>query len=122
MTSVGLYLNGKSVTQMPIEMDFSNNNYSKAYHHFFEATGKLTGEQTNSVTKTEYKIGYCLFPFILSATQILDTCGQLPVEGSLRLEIKFKNPLSEALTLIAYGEHDASLVVDGRGNVSTYVR
>lgn len=119
--SVALYCNGKLTTNAPLEMDFSKNIYSKAYHHFYEALGKLNGTDTNSITKPEFKVGYCLFPFILSATQILDTCGQLPIQGTLRLELKFSSAPSESLTLISYAEYDASLVIDANGNASTYL-
>lgn len=96
--------------------------YAKLYHHFNEAIGKLGGEQCNSITKPEYKVGYMMIPILLSHTQIVDSCGQSSgLNGSLKLEIKFGSTASEAMTLIAYAEYDASLCIDKSGNASTFV-
>lgn len=88
ISSVGLYVNSKCVTGYPIETSYLSGLYARAYAQFLEGAGNLNTDRTNSITKSEFKRGYCLYPFILSSTQFLDTCSEVPKEGTVRLELK----------------------------------
>lgn len=118
ISSVGLYVNSKCVTGYPIEMAFVAGVYARAYAQFLEGSGNLNTDRTNSITKTEFKRGYCMFPFILSSTQFLDSRAEVPKEGTLRLELKFSAATTETLTVICYAEFDAQLQIDKNLNVS----
>lgn len=117
VSSIGLYLNSKCVTQTPIEMVYSSNQFARAYANFFEGCGKLNTSQSNSIKKSEFKDGYCLYPFILSNSQ-LSECADPITEGVIRLEIKFATAPKETLTVLVYAEFTAQLEIDKSHNVS----
>lgn len=120
ISSVGLYVNSKCVTGYPIETDFKPdvNLYARAYAQFMEGCGKLNTERSNSITKSDFRRGFCLFPFILSSTQLLDSCSEVPQEGTVRLELKFNVASSETLSVICYAEFDTQLQIDKNFNVT----
>lgn len=120
ISTVGLYVNSKCVTGYPIETDFKTdvNLYARAYAQFMEGSGKLNTERANSITKSDFRRGFCLFPFILSSTQLLDSCSEVPQEGTVRLELKFNMASTETLSVICYAEFDAQLQIDKNLNVT----
>lgn len=70
------------------------------------------------MTKEEYRDGFYLYPFVLSLTQILDECAEIPVEGVLKLEIRFSIASTESMTLIVFSEFDTQIHIDKDSNMN----
>lgn len=120
VSSVGVYVNGLCVTQEPIDVDYSSGLYARAYHQLYEGTGKLANGFPNSITRPDFKKGYCIYPFIISPLQHLDEAeiADVPTAGIVRVELKFSAATSESLTALILAEFDSQLMVDKNYNVA----
>lgn len=118
VSGIALYVNSKCVTGTPIECNYKNDNYSKMYNQFLEGTGKIFSKHGSMISKSEYKRGFNLYPFILNATQTLDDCAEVPQEGTIRLDIKFDTAPSSPLTVLVYAEYDRQILIDSSYNCS----
>lgn len=118
VSNITVYLNGVSMSS--ISTDYSNNQYSNAYHQLFEGTGKLYSNNSNSISYKNFKTGFCLLPFNLSPTSALEqeTCGNPPLEGVLKIEIKFGTVPGNALTVLLWAEFDAVMQINKNFEVS----
>lgn len=119
LSSIAVYVNSQCITQNPIEMSFPQG-YSRVYHQFLEATNKLTSGYSNSISKTDFRRNYCIYPFIISPTQRLEegNCSDLARDGSVRIELKFAAAPTETLTVLVYAEFDAIATFDAALNAS----
>ena len=55
LTSAGVYVNGKSLPQNPMKVDFASDDYLEAYRSMFAAAGKLYRDEGFHIDRTEYK-------------------------------------------------------------------
>jgi hypothetical protein len=110
-----LKLSSKSVPYSSgIEMDFEGNCYQQAYRTLFQNIQEVG----NDITYADYKNGYTLFAFSLSP----DQCSgaehfSLFKDGSLDLDIEFKNSINKSLTTIFFLEFDSVIEVSKQRNI-----
>ena len=110
-----LYIDGVQVPSKPLQPDFKTNNmYIDAYHTLFSGTGIHYLNEGNSISREAYANGYCLFAFDLtpdlSANQ--DTHWNLVKHGSVRIDVRFDDPLSSTVNCIIYAEYENILEID----------
>ena len=84
----------------PLQSDFKTNiMYVDAYHTLFSGTGIHYLNESNSIFCEAYADGCCLFAFVLtpdlSANQ--DTYWNLIKHGSVRIDVRFYDPLSSTV-------------------------
>lgn len=120
LKSLGVYVNGKCLTQQPIQMDYENDLYAKAYQQFLEGSDNIYNDREAAITKTEFKYGYNLYPFIIAPKTSFSNCECLDTldEGVVRIEMAFDEKLEETVTLILLAEFDAQLLIDKNYNVT----
>ena len=104
-----LYIDGVQVPSKPLQSDFKTNNmYVDAYHTLFSVAGIHYLNEGNSISREAYANGYCLFAFDLtpdlSANQ--DIHWNLVKHGSVRIDLRFDDPLSSTGNCIIYAEYE----------------
>lgn len=84
----------------------------------FASTGINFGDSGNNITREEYADGFALIGFDLTEDLgASENHWSLPRQGSLRIDLQFEKPLSEAIVVILYAEFDSLLEIDSERNV-----
>jgi len=65
----------------------------------------------------EYPFGYALYAFDLSPDLTDDEKFELLRTGSVRLQLKFSQRLTDPITIIIYAEYQNMVEIDRNGNV-----
>lgn len=84
----------------------------------FTSSGIFFSDAGNCITREDYRKGFALLGFDLTEDlSASDNHLGIPGQGSLRLDITFAKPLTEAITLLIYGEFDNIIEIDKDRNV-----
>lgn len=110
--SLALFSDGQQYPSKALKPSFDKNTYARSYFTLFSATGSAWKDQGNYISYEDFKNGFCLFCFDLTASMMDDYAVEIPKTSSLRLEVNFKNPLSSPLHIIAYAEADGLIEID----------
>ncbi|XP_015594342.1 uncharacterized protein F54H12.2-like [Cephus cinctus] len=88
--------------------------YVEAYHTLLSGTGMHFLNEGNSISRSAYADGYCLFVFDLTPNLSANsnTHWNLIKHGSLRIEVRFDEPLAATVNCIVYAEYDNVLEID----------
>lgn len=106
-------LDGENVCGTPLNFDFANQKYMRAYDGLFHAFNRSYADTGTDITYEDFRDRYALFCFDLTA----DGCGnntnhfELIKQGNLRLKLHFQRPLEDSITLIVYGEFESILEI-----------
>lgn len=91
--------------------DFENNNFVTAYmQSIVRNMGNLNKNMNNGIDLLEFKTRYPFFTFVLSPDFDINQT-QIPKQGNLRLDIKFKKALPEPASVIVYGVFDSEIQI-----------
>ena len=109
-----------SDTLIRLDFDFDNGNYVEAYHTLMRSTGQYKGGRSMLVDYHDFGNGTMILVFDLTARGECNS-EQFTVKklGNLRINLKYKNALTETNNLILYGEFDGVLTIDADRNVFT---
>lgn len=117
ITEVGIYVNGQPHSLNPIGMNFAENTHYKMYYHMLEAlqTADPTQGHTINITRDDFKNGFTIFCFDMSADQYggLNHYSIYNTPANVQLRIKFRQTNNaENITLIIYYELGAKMMID----------
>ena len=109
-----------SDTLSRLDFDFDNGNYVEAYDTLMRSTGQYKGGRSMLVDYHDFGNGMMILVFDLTARGECNS-EQFTVKklGNLRINLKYKNALTETNNLILYGEFDGVLTIDADRNVFT---
>ena len=109
-----------SDTLIRLDFDFDNGNYVEAYDTLMRSTGQYKGGRSMLVDYHDFGNGTMILVFDLTARGECNS-EQFTVKklGNLRINLKYKNALTETNNLILYGEFDGVLTIDADRNVFT---
>lgn len=118
--SVSFFVDSINIPSKPFECDFPTNQYIRAYHSLFEGSNINHSDIGNNISRADYPNGYAL----LAVDFTPDLCSSaahvsLPKTGSLRIDVRFANPLDESITAIVFAEFDGLIEIDQYRNVVT---
>ena len=82
----------------------------------FSSTRKLNRDEGNGISRDDYKDGYALYAFDLTADLGEDDHFNLVKHGNVRLALKFADTLV-TVTIIAFAEFDNVIEMDHDRNV-----
>jgi len=115
---IGLYLDGQQQHAIrPIEPNFVDGQYIRAYNTIFAGTGKLGSDEGLFVSREDYGNGYTLYAFDLTTDLREDDHFSLVRQGSVRLALKFAQALPATVTVIAYAKFENVIEIDRNKNV-----
>jgi hypothetical protein len=100
------------------EPDFKTNNCLREYMSLFQSNGLLGKNCVLPINFDEFKNGYTNFQWNLSENRNGANSNSSP-RGNLQLELKFSEPLTEAVNVILYGILDSTVMVSGDMEVAT---
>lgn len=111
---LSLYVDGVQIPSKPLQPDYMNCMYIDCYHTLFSGTGIHFLNQGNSISRSDYPLGYCLYAFDLTPDLSAndDTHFNLVRHGSVRLEVRFSSVLPETVNCVIYAEYDTILEID----------
>ena len=109
-----------SDTLIRLDFDFDNGNYVEAYDTLMHSTGQYKGGPSMLVDYHYFGNDMMILVFDLTARGECNS-EQFTVKklGNLRINLKYKNALTETNNLILYGEFDDVLTIDADRNVFT---
>jgi len=113
-----VYLDGQQQHAVrPIEQNFADGQYIRAYNTVFAGTGKLGADEGLFIDREDYASGYALYAFDLTADLGEDDHFSLLRQGNVRLTLKFANALAATVTVVAYAEFENVIEIDRDRNV-----
>ena len=109
-----------SDTLIRLDFDFDNGNYVEAYDTLMRSTGQYKGGRSMLVDYHDFGNGTMILVYDLTARGECNS-EQFTVKklGNLRINLKYKNALTETNNLILYREFDGVLTIDTDRNVFT---
>ena len=118
LSEIALYLDGQQQHAIrPIQPDYENGLYIRAYDSLFGGTGKLCKDEGLYISREDFANGYALYAFDLSADLGEDDHFNLVRQGSVRLALKFAAALDATVSVVAYAEFENVIEVDRDRNV-----
>jgi hypothetical protein len=109
-----MYVNSR---QIPSEGLSLNMGHDKT---LFEGSGIHHSNSGLQITPTMYINGFCMLVFDLTPDLAASEGHTLnPVNGNIRLELKFDKPLLDLVVCLLYLEYDNSIMIDALRNVIT---
>lgn len=117
LSQLKLYLDGQQQHIKPLEPNFATNQYISSYMSLFSGTGKQQKDEGIDIERGDYPGGYALYAFDLTPDLGENDHFNLNHEGSLRVDIKFANPLPNTINVICYAETQNVIEIDRNRNV-----
>jgi len=118
MSEIGLYLDGQQQhAARPIQPDYANELYIRAYDSLFAGTGKSGKDEGIFISRDDYGNRYALYAFDITADLGEDDHFNLMRQGSVRLALKFSEALGATVTVVAYAEVENVIEVARDRNV-----
>ena len=91
------------------------------YFNFLENTGVSSDDREFGISMDDYYGG----SFILAFDRSSDKCNRfhrhIPDSGSMDINIKTKNPISQSVTVIIYATYSSDLIIDGNKVIATTI-
>ena len=118
---ISLYVNGRQVPRTPIQPDFRNKRYARAFYSLFSELGLANKNEGNALTLEDFEGGNAFYTFDLSPSVLDGNQIELIKAGSVRLELKFGEVLTGPTHVLVYGESDSLIeITKGREVVTDY--
>ena len=113
-----LYVDSKQIPTQPLTPDFSRGAYVEAYQTLFDGSGIHWKDEGNGINYEDFGRGYAIYCFDLTADlSAHQTHWNLQKQGCVRVEMRFKNALTEPINCIVYSEFSNLVEIDKSRNV-----
>lgn len=106
MSEISIFLDGQSHSLKPLTMNFVDNTYIRAYLSLFNGTSMTGFDSGNDITREDFAGGYAIYVFDLTPDLYSDESFNLIRQGSVRIDVKFRNALENTVSLLVYGEFE----------------
>ncbi|XP_031785920.1 uncharacterized protein F54H12.2-like [Nasonia vitripennis] len=120
---ISLYVDSVQVPSRPLQPRFTGDHklYVDAYHTLFSGTGIHYLNECLDIDRLSYPNGFCLFAFDLTPdlSAHFTSHWNLVRSGSLRVEVRFAEALTETLNCIVYEEFDNVLEIGSNRQIIT---
>lgn len=118
LNHLSLMVDGRPYPTQPLAPDFKNKQYLEAYNTLFSGTGLHWKDEGNSISFEDYIHGYVLYAFDLSPDlSANEPHWNLQKQGTIRLDVKFGEPLTDPINCIVYAEFQNLIEIDKNRNV-----
>ena len=105
------------------QLNFDNGDYQEAYLGLFMALGQLNDDPRITITPEQFKDGKTIFAFSLlpgsDDGHTYNRCTNPRVDGSVRIDVKFRKPLPSTVVMLVYALHDSMIYIDQNFDVTT---
>lgn len=109
-----LSVDGIQVPSRHLQPNFDASLFVEAYHSLFSGTGIHFLNQGNCVSREAFKNGYCLFAYDLTPDLSANSGSHFNLvrHGSVRIDVRFNQELTDNVNCIVYAEYDSILEID----------
>ena len=109
-----LYINGKQLPSRALTPDFSDDNtdYSRTFMQMSSGLGHAFENQDCGLSYRDFKGGNTLFVFNLNSELTDGEHIERVKRGSVRIEVRFAQPLPHPITSIVFSEFDSLILID----------
>lgn len=115
---VALRKNGQNVPMEPMELDFDDAGHLIGYFNMMHGLNLWNKNLSNGIYPLkDFKDGYCIYCFDLTADGNNGSHFNLIQEGNLSLEIKLKTAHASSITIVCYFEYDNILEISSSRNI-----
>ncbi len=97
---------------IPLTPDFTNGLVRESYMTLFSSSGILFDDKGLDISLADYKNGYTIFAFDLTADNNDGDHLELVKRGDVQLHVRFGTALPEAVTILAIGEYENTIQID----------
>ena len=112
LSSIGLTVSGHSVPNKPIRINYETGEYVQAYMYFQTNVGKAFSGEGNCITRKQYANGFAVYAFDLTGDLCEGSDVHLIKNSTTVLELTFKEPLVNTVSLFMYAEEDDLIQID----------
>lgn len=115
ITKIGITAAGQEYPAKPLNIDFANNMYTRAFIQLFEGLGISDDDKGININMKKFKNGCCLFAFDLSPDEDDGNHWDLIKQGETSVNIQFEaNGVADnsGAELIVYAEFDNLITID----------
>jgi hypothetical protein len=117
---ISINCSGRTYPQSAYTLDYTNNNYIRAYHDMQENLGLAFSSESNGITYEMFNRGWNIYVFNLTNSMENDSGFELIKDGTTSIDIKFNERTPNGgITMITYGEVDSLVMVDRNRQISS---
>lgn len=120
LSHLSFYLNGIQYPEKAFTPDFDRGLYIREYLSLFETTNQDNCDSCITIDRKAYAKGNTIFAINFAPDLNSGCCSTgyvNPIKfGSLRLQVRFKEPLKEAITVLVYLDYDTLLEINQERN------
>ena len=96
----------------PLTPDYTNGMYRESYMTLFSSQGILFDDKGLDISLADYKDGYAIYAFDLSADQNDGDHLELVKRCDIQLHLKFGTALPESVTILIFAEYENTIQID----------
>lgn len=111
--SINLKINGRRFPQDPFSPDFEKGLISREWNNVYMNTGKWKINSGNCIQRNHFQNGITVFPFDLTPDQCNLYHTHAGQEGSIELEISWREALPAGITILVYSVFDQIVLMRG---------
>jgi len=118
LSQLKVYIDGQQQHIKPLDLNFPSDQYLQGYMSLFSGMGKQYKNEGVDIERIDFKNGYSIYAFDLTPDLASeDSHFNLIKDGSLRVDMTFREALPNTINVIAYAEFENILEVDSSRNV-----
>ncbi len=119
LESIQLQVGSKHVPATPLKLDYQQDAFLEGYFSIFNQTGQYGSDEGNGISRSAYPHGNALYCFNLSKDLNIEDDHFNPTnQGSIAVDLVFREALPETVSVIAIGEFDNTIEIDLARNVT----
>ena len=116
VSSMGLYVDGVSIPNEPMKLNFENESTLDGYHALFTSLGIDQADHSIDISREDFNYGYAIFSFDLTGSAddafLVDSRT-----ANIRIECRFDAATSESITAVILGHFPDYFEVDATRNI-----
>lgn len=115
---LSLFVDSKQIPSKALTPDVDNLDYLESYHTLFSGTGIHFHDTGNDISRIDYPDGYFFHVFDLTNDMSAsENFWNLQRQGTVRLELRFKQPLAHPINCVILSEFHNLVEIDRHRNV-----
>lgn len=123
VTEISSYINGVSYPAIPFTTDFDKGDYLWPYKELLSVVNQGSTDAVMTISRSQFANEFTMFAFQfsqdLSGNAFKSGHISRPKKGTLSINVKFKEALTNSVTMLVFSEYDSLIEIDSERNVFT---
>lgn len=112
VSSINLTVNGHNVLNNPLQLNFADDLFVRAYFNLQSVCDKTFMNEGNNISPEDFKNRLCLFAFDNTPDQCRGDGLHLIRRSTTTLDLKFRRALENTVSVFVYSEFDDLIEID----------